>query len=167
MPWLVMSPSLTLTMKIECLHCPSGSAWPSFLSQDIDLHCNGCTPVPYRKAPIGIEYALSCLTVLLMRNLTFGPRILPVCLQSCVCVRARVVVIEGRFWPIAKLPLHWIFRFMLSNISEAQSIVRLRYVPCFVFVVHLHPLSEWYKGPPVCNASSNRENCMEAGKKED
>ena len=44
---------------------------------------------PHRKAPIGLEHALSCLTVQLTRNLTFGPGVvLLVCLFAIVCVCA-------------------------------------------------------------------------------
>jgi hypothetical protein len=43
----------------------------------------------FRKAPIGGEHALSCLTFQLTRILTLGNRVVPVCLAIvCVCVCA-------------------------------------------------------------------------------
>ena len=48
-----------------------------------------------RKAPFGVEHVLSCLTIQLMRILTVGYRVVPVCLAIvcvCVCVRACVCV---------------------------------------------------------------------------
>ena len=80
----------SIAIKAEYQHCQRGSAWPPFplqdIDHDIDRHWNCRAPVPYRKAPIGVELALSCLTVHLMRNLTFGPRVVPICLHLCVCV---------------------------------------------------------------------------------
>ena len=50
-----------------------------------------------RKVSIGVEHALSCLTIQLRRILTLGDRVVPVCLAMvyvcvCVCVRARMRV---------------------------------------------------------------------------
>ena len=49
---------------------------------------------PYRKAPVGVEYALSCLTVQLTTRLAFGLSVVLVCLfttvSTCFYVRSHV-----------------------------------------------------------------------------
>ena len=55
-------------------------AAPSFLFRTLRAVLCAC---PHRKAPIGVEHALSCLTV----QLTFGPGfVLLVCLFAIVCL---------------------------------------------------------------------------------
>ena len=44
-----------------------------------------------RKAPIGVDHALSCLTVQLTRNLTFGPGVV-----LLVCLFANRVCVQGQ-----------------------------------------------------------------------